>query len=106
MCRCALGSCCLWRVHVCCPPHVVRCPFAVHVACRVLHGAACIVQIERLTDDFLASTWEATAQTSGVFPYGNEAPAMFKRGNYYYALISDSCCYCGQGGLVSSLSTS
>ena len=62
-----------------------------------------MVQIERLTGDYLASTWESTAQTSGVFPYGNEAPAMFKRGGYYYALVSDSCCYCGQGGLVSKL---
>lgn len=66
----------------------------------ILYSSDAHAQIERLTPDFYASTWATTGDTSGVFPRGNEAPAMFKRGGIYYALISDSCCYCGQGGQV------
>jgi hypothetical protein len=57
-------------------------------------------QIEPLTDDYLESAWATTGRSSGVFPHGNEAPAMFKREGVYYALISDSCCFCGTGGQV------
>lgn len=57
-------------------------------------------QIEPLTDDYLASAWLTTGRTSGVLPHGNEAPAMFRRAGLYYALVSDSCCFCGQGGNV------
>ena len=63
----------------------------------ILYSSNAHAQIERLTPDFYASTWATTNDTSGVFPHGNEAPAMFKRNGLYYALVSDSCCYCGQG---------
>ena len=66
-------------------------------SCLPAHAAP---QIEPLTDDYLASAWLTTGRTSGVLPHGNEAPAMFKRAGLYYALVSDSCCFCGQGGNV------
>ena len=66
----------------------------------LLYSSDAHAQIEVLTDDYLASTWATDGRTSGVFPEGNEAPAMFKRNGLYYALISDSCCYCGGGGTV------
>jgi len=66
----------------------------------ILYSSDAHAQIERLTDDYYASTWATTGDTSGVFPHGNEAPAMFKHNGRYYALISDSCCYCGSGGQV------
>ena len=61
--------------------------------------------MERLTPDYLSSTWESTKETSPVFPHGNEAPALFKRGTLWYALISESCCYCGQGAKVHAYSS-
>ena len=70
--------------------------------CYLLYSSDAHAQIEVLTDDYLASTWATDGRTSGVFPKGNEAPAMFKRHGLYYALISDSCCYCGGGGTVRS----
>jgi len=66
----------------------------------ILYSSGAHVQAERLTPDYRRSTWIDDGASSGVFPHGNEAPAMFKRNNLYYALISDSCCYCGQGGTV------
>ena len=57
-------------------------------------------QIERLTDDYLASTWSTTNESSAVFPHGNEAPALFKRNGLWYALVSESCCYRKSGGKV------
>ena len=35
---------------------------------------------------------------------GNEAPALFKRKGKWYALISESCCYCSSGGKVHAYS--
>jgi hypothetical protein len=66
----------------------------------ILYSSGAHVQAERLTQDYRRSTWIDDGASSGVFPHGNEAPAMFKRNSLYYALISDSCCYCGQGGTV------
>ena len=66
----------------------------------LLYSSDAHAQIEVLADDYLSSTWSVDGRTSGVFPHGNEAPAMFKRGELYYALVSDSCCYCGGGGQV------
>lgn len=66
----------------------------------LLYSSGAHVQAERLTADYYQSTWATDGATSGVFPHGNEAPAMFKNAGIYYALISDSCCYCGQGGMV------
>lgn len=66
----------------------------------ILYSSHAHVQVERLTPDYYSSTWITTGDTSGVFPKGNEAPAMFKNNGVYYALISDSCCFCGQGGQV------
>ena len=66
----------------------------------LLYSSGHHVQAERLTPDYHGSTWITDGATSGVFPHGNEAPAMFKNKGIYYALISDSCCYCGQGGTV------
>jgi hypothetical protein len=58
--------------------------------------------VAKLTPDFLRSTWDAATQTGeskwGIT--GFEAPAMFKREGVYYALTSDACCYCGEGGKV------
>ena len=50
-------------------------------------------------------SYAATKKTSGILTPGNEAPAMFKRVDaaghaLYWSLVSVSCCYCGQGGLV------
>ena len=66
----------------------------------ILYSGNSHVQVERLSSDYMSSTYASTKQSSGILPAGNEAPAMFKRGNLYYALVSVSCCYCGQGGLV------
>ena len=66
----------------------------------MLYSANAHCQVERLAPDFLSSTWATTNETSGVLPHGNEAPALFKRDGVYWALVSDSCCYCRAGGLV------
>jgi len=70
-----------------------------------LYSAHAHCQIERLTDDYLASTWSTTNESSAVFPHGNEAPALFKRGALWYALVSESCCYCKLGGKVHAYSS-
>jgi hypothetical protein len=70
-----------------------------------LYSSHAHCQIERLTDDYLASTWETTNQSSLVFPHGNEAPALFKRKGLWYALVSESCCYCKAGGKVHAYSS-
>ena len=70
-----------------------------------LYSANAHCQIERLAPDFLSSSWIYTNQTSGVLPHGNEAPALFKRDGVYWALVSDSCCYCEEGGLVRAFSS-
>ena len=53
-----------------------------------------------MTDDYLASTWITTNESSPVFPRGNEAPALFKRRDFWYALVSENCCYCKEGAKV------
>ena len=70
-----------------------------------LYSANAHCQVERLAPDFLSSTWITTRETSGVLPHGNEAPALFKRDGVYWALVSDSCCYCQEGGLVRAFSS-
>ena len=69
-----------------------------------LYSANHHCQVERLTDDYLASTWSTTNQSSPIFPHGNEAPALFKRGQLWYALVSESCCYCQTGAKVHAYS--
>ena len=70
-----------------------------------LYSAHAHCQVERLTDDYLASTWATTNESSAVFPHGNEAPALFKRDGLWYALVSESCCYCKPGGKVHAYSS-
>ena len=70
-----------------------------------LYSANHHCQVEQLTPDYLTSTWEATNQSSLVFPHGNEAPALFKRNDLWYALVSESCCYCKTGGKVHAYSS-
>jgi hypothetical protein len=73
----------------------------------ILYSANHHCQIERLTANLSRSSyWVDGQQTSGVFPNGNEAPAIFKRAGTYYALISESCCYCGEGAKVHAYSAS
>jgi len=73
-------------------------------AAYMLYSANAHCQVERLAPDFLSSSWVSTKATSGVLPHGNEAPALFKRAGVYWALVSDSCCYCEEGGLVHAFS--
>jgi hypothetical protein len=51
------------------------------------------IWIERLTPDFLGSTGEV----SDVLGKGCEAPALFRRGDRYYALFDSTCCFCPAG---------
>jgi hypothetical protein len=51
------------------------------------------IRIERLTPDLLGSAGEV----SEVLATGSEAPAMFRRGNLYYALFDTTCCFCQEG---------
>lgn len=53
----------------------------------------CSVIIERLTPDFLDTTGEVSAPIADV----REAPILFRRGNYYYALAGDLCAFCPHG---------
>lgn len=73
-------------------------------AAYMLYSANHHCQIERLEADFLSSSWASTGATSGVLPHGNEAPALFKRGPVYWALVSESCCYCREGAKVHAFS--
>ena len=70
----------------------------------MLYSADHHCQVERLTPDYLSSTWETTNESSPVFPHGNEAPALFKRKGKWYALVSEGCCYCSAGGKVHAYS--
>lgn len=70
----------------------------------ILYSAHHHCQVEQLTPDYLASTWSTTNKSSAVFPHGNEAPALFQRGGKWYALVSESCCYCAAGGKVHAYS--
>jgi hypothetical protein len=51
------------------------------------------ILIERLTRDFLGST----GNVSKFLGQGCEAPALFRRGNRYYALFDSTCCFCKEG---------
>jgi len=66
----------------------------------LIYSSQLHVQIEPLSEDFRSSAYNATGLTSGQFPTGNEAPAMFKRNGMYYALLSDACCFCNPGAGV------
>eukprot|EP00947_MAST-08B_sp_MAST-8B-sp1_P004646 g4646.t1 len=58
------------------------------------HATGVRMSVERLSKDFTSTTNES----SGPFgPKGVEAPAMFKRGIYYYVSFGPICCYCVQG---------
>ena len=60
------------------------------------------MSIERLAPDYLSSLGATDpSQSSGIFGDGNvEAPAVFKRGEIYYAVFGECCCYCGSGSSV------
>ena len=51
------------------------------------------VLVERLTDDYLASTGEASAEIAK----GCEAPTIFRNQAAYYALFDATCCFCANG---------
>lgn len=70
----------------------------------MLYSSHAHCQVEELTDDYLSSTWATTSRSSPVFPHGNEAPALFKREGRWFALVSESCCYCEAGGKVHAYS--
>ncbi len=54
------------------------------------------VRVERLTPDYL----DSTGKTSDVLAVGGEAPVMFRRNNYYYALLGPRCNACPEGSEV------
>ncbi len=49
--------------------------------------------IERLTEDYLGGTGEASVPLA----WNCEAPAMFRRNGTYYALFDNTCCWCRAG---------
>ena len=51
------------------------------------------ISIEKLAPDYLSSTLE----NSGFLGDGSEAPALFRRGNLYYALFDKTCCFGPEG---------
>jgi len=54
------------------------------------------VRVARLTPDFLDSTGE----TSSILAKGGEAPVLFRRNNFYYALCGPLCPDCPNGSPV------
>ena len=66
----------------------------------MLCGDACVdghaIAIQELSDDFL-NTKEG-GEAKQLTPSHNEAPTMFKRGEYYYLIYGTLCCFCQQGG--------
>ena len=56
------------------------------------------MSVEPLAADYLSTV---PANNSGFFgASGVEAPAMFRRGNRYYALFGHTCCFCKDGAPV------
>lgn len=51
------------------------------------------ISVEKLAPDYLSST----LQNSGFLGEGSEAPAIFKRGKFYYALFDKTCCFGPEG---------
>jgi len=51
------------------------------------------ISIERLSDDYRAST----GANSGILSRGDEACALFRRQDTYYALFDSTCCFCPGG---------
>ena len=54
------------------------------------------VIVEKLAPDFLSSTLES----SGTIAVKREAPGLFRRGDFYYALVGTLCCFCPEGAGV------
>ena len=71
----------------------------------IIYSTRHYMSIEKLTPDFLSSTGQ-NATISGIFnntvfpEYFVEAPAVFKRGDTWYALYGHCCCFCYQGSGV------
>ena len=63
--------------------------YVIYTSIAKSHG----ISIERLTDDYLASTRE----NSGILGTGCEAPVLLKRQGAYYALFDNCCCFCPGG---------
>jgi hypothetical protein len=59
------------------------------------------VTVQRLADDFRDAT--PGASTGALSPSNNEAPAIFRRGAFFYLLYGHTCCFCkgGAGARVS-----
>jgi hypothetical protein len=57
------------------------------------------MRVARLTADFL-DVAEGTDQQSAVIDREVEAPALFRRGEFYYALMGHPCCFCPGGSDV------
>lgn len=49
--------------------------------------------VEKLNEDYTASSLIISSEIDNDC----EAPAMFKRGKYYYILTDKTCCFCGEG---------
>jgi hypothetical protein len=56
-------------------------------------GLGHAVIVEKLSDDYLSSTGETSAELAK----GCEAPALFRNSDTYYALFDSSCCFCARG---------
>jgi hypothetical protein len=54
------------------------------------------VTVEKLAPDFLSSTFES----SEIIATQREAPALIRRGEFYYAFVGTLCCACPQGAGV------
>lgn len=64
-----------------------------------IHPAHHAMSIERLTPDFTESL--GSRASSGIFGERYvEAPMMFRRGAFYYAVFGRCCCYCEAGSVV------
>ena len=72
-----------------------------HTAYRIGGGAVdaadtershCVF-VERLTDDYL----DGSGETSGILASNCEGAGLFKRGDTWYALFDNTCCFCPAG---------